>query len=208
MGSKEGQVEQTPLQAEMLKQAQWQAQRYQQHELPAIKQYGAQIQAAHKAGSFERERAQGAVTADTAGAFGAAGQQADQVAAARGQYGSAAHKLGVVDMAADQATAAGGGAVRADQAAEDQYVNGLGRMISIGRGQQATAANGMQVAADISGREAADAAQRSLQNSIGTAGLIGQGLGTAAAMYGGGGAAPNTEDYRGTELPRSLRGGR
>lgn len=209
MGSKDGTVGQTPQQAELLKIAQFQAQRYQQTELPAIKQFGEQIKAAHAPGSFERQRSLGQSSSETAAAFGQAEQQADQVAAGRGQIGSSAHKLGAVDMGADAATATGFGAVAANQGAEDQYVSGLGRMVGIGRGQQAVATNSATTAADISGQQAADAAQRSLQSSIGTAGLVGQGLGTAGALWlGSSGTAPNTEDYRGTTLPNSLRGGR
>ncbi len=209
MGKKDGTVAQTPQQAELLKIAQFQAQRFQQTELPAIKQFGEQIKAAHATGSFERQRSLGQASAENAAAFGQAGQQADQLSAARGQLGSAKQKLDAVDMGADQATATGFGAVAADQGAEDQYTAGLGRMAGIGRGQQATSLNSAQTAADISGREAADSAQRSLQRSIGTAGLVGQAAGTAAGLWAGSnGVTANTEDYRGTTLPNSLRGGR
>lgn len=209
MGSKDGQVGTTPQQVELLKIAQFQAQRFQQKELPAIKEFGQQITAAHEPGSFERTRSLGQASGETSAAFGQAEQQADQVAAQRGQLGSAKHKLDAVDMGADAASATGLGAVAANQGAEDQYVSGLGRMAGIGRGQQSAAVNGAATAADISGQQAADAAQRSLQSSIGTAGLVGQGIGTAGAMWlGSGGTAPNTEDYRGTVLPNSLRGGR
>lgn len=211
MGSKQGDVGQTPQQAELLKIAQFQSNRFQQTELPAIKQFGQQITSAHAPGSFERTRSLAGVAGDTAAAFGQARQQANQVAASRGELGSGRNKLGLVDMGADQATTAGFGAVSANQGAEDRYASGLGRMASIGRGQQATAINSIQSQADISGRQAADAAQRSLQSSIGTAGLIGQGLGTAAGMWAGSsapGVDSNTEDFRGTQLPYSLRGGR
>jgi hypothetical protein len=209
MGKKDGAVGTTPQQAELLKIAQFQAQRYAQTELPAIKQFGEQIKAAHAPGSFERNRSLGQASSETAAAFGQAEQQADRVAASRGQLGSAAHKLGAVDIGADAAATTGLGAVAANQSAEDAYVNGLGRMVGIGRGKEAAAVSSTANAADISGRQAADAAQRSLQSSIGTAGLVGQGLGTAGALWlGSSGTAPNTDDYRGTELPQSLRGGR
>lgn len=209
MGSKDGTVGTTPQQQELLKIAQFQAQRFQQRELPAIKTFAKQVTAAHEPGSFERNRSLGQASAETAAAFGQAEKQADAAAASRGGLGSAAHKLGAVEMGADAATATGLGAVAADQSAEDQYVSGLGRVVAAGRGQQATAVNSASTAADISGQQAQDAAQRSLQNSIGTAGLVGQGIGTAAALWSGSnGVAPNTEDYRGTTLPNSLRGGR
>lgn len=208
MGKKDGSVGTTPQQAELLKIAQFQAQRYQQTELPAIKQFGEQIKAAHAPGSFERNRSLGQASSETAQAFGQAEQQADRAAASRGQLGSSAHKLGAVDMGADAAAATGLGAVAANQTAEDTYVSGLGRMVGIGRGKESAAVSSTATAADISGRQAADAAQRSLQSSIGTAGLVGQGLGTAGALWlGSSGTAPNTEDYRGTELPYQLRGG-
>ncbi len=209
MSSNDGTVGQTPQQQELLKIAQFQAQRFRQRELPALKAFAGQVTAAHEPGSFERTRSLGQASAENAAAFGQAGQQADAVAAGRGELGSAAHKLGAVDMGADAATSAGFGAVAADQNAEDQYVSGLGRVIAAGRGQQATAIDSASTAADISGQQARDAAQRSLQSSIGTAGLVGQGLGTAAALWSGSnGVQPNTEDYRGTTLPNSLRGGR
>lgn len=209
MGSKDGTVGATPQQQELLKIAQFQAQRYLQKELPAIKQFGEQIKSAHEPGSFERQRSLGQSSSETAAAFGQAEQQADQVAAGRGQLGSSAHKLGAVDMAADAAATTGLGAVAADQGAEDAYVTGLGRMVGIGRGKEQAAVSSTANAADISGRQAAEAAQRSLQSSIGTAGLVGQGIGTAGALWlGSSGTAANTDDYRGTTLPDSLRGGR
>lgn len=209
MASEDGTVGTTPQQQELLKIAQFQAQRYTQTELPAIKAFGEQIKSAHAPGSFERTRSLGQASSETAAAFGEAERQADQVAASRGQLGSARHKLDAVDMGADAAAATGMGAVAANQEAEDKYVTGLGRMVAIGRGKEAAAVDSTATAADISGRQAADAAQRSLQSSIGTAGLIGQGLGTAGALWmGSSGTAPNTDDYRGTELPSSLRGGR
>ena len=209
MASEDGTVGTTPQQQELLKIAQFQAQRYTQTELPAIKAYGEQIKAAHAPDSFERTRSLGQASSQAAAAFGEAERQADQAAAGRGQLGSARHKLDAVDMGADAATTTGMGAVAANQDAEDKYVTGLGRMVGIGRGKEAAAVGSSATAADISGRQAADAAQRSLQSSIGTAGLVGQGIGTAGALWmGSNGVAPNTEDYRGTELPGSLRGGR
>lgn len=183
MSSEDGTVGTTPQQQELLKIAQFQAQRYVQTELPAIKQYGEQIKAAHAPGSFERTRSLGQASSEAAAAFGQAEKQLDQVAASRGQLGSAKHKLDAVDMGADAAATTGMGAVAANQDAEDKYVTGLGRMVAVGRGKEAAAVGSAETAADISGRQAAEAAQRSLQSSIGNARLAGEAIGTGVGLW-------------------------
>ena len=209
MSSNEGQVGETPQQRDMLRMAVFRAQRAQQVELPAIRQMGQQIKAANEPNSFERQHAAGAAQTDTAAAFTQAGQQARVNEARAGNTGTGRAALDTVKMGADQATATGMGTVAAGQGQEDKYVGGLQAMTAVGQGQQATATQGASTAANLSGQNAAAAAQRSLADSIGNAGLAAQAVGTGLALANSsGGQAPVYDyNYRGTELPASLRGG-
>lgn len=209
MSDEAGQIKETPEQAEMLRIAVFKAQRTQQKVMPAIRRLGQQITSANEAGSFERTHAGGAAQTDVAAAFGGAQQVARERAADTGTLGSGRSKLDVVQTGADKATAAGMATVAADQAQDDKYVSGLGALTAIGTGKEATALNGMQQSAGLSGQQAAAAAQRSLDRNMGDANLAGQVLGTGLGMWQSGAfaQAPNTVDYRGTTLPNSLRAG-
>jgi hypothetical protein len=86
-------------------------------------------------------------------------------------------------MGNDQATSAGLGAVAADQAVSDSTIQGLSAVAAIGRGEKATAVEGMQRAAQMSGAQAKADAENSLQSQIGDAGLAGKIVGTGAALW-------------------------
>lgn len=209
MSANEGQVGETAQQRELLKMAQFRSQRAMQVELPAIRQMGQQIVAAHQPGSFEREHAAGAAQTEAAAAFTQAGEQARANAARTGTLGTGKAALDIVQRGADQATATGMGTVAAGQGQEDKYVAGLQALTAAGQGQQATANQGATTAAQLSGQNEAAAAQRSLSESIGNAGLAAQLVGTGLALsQGSGGETPVYDyDYRGTTLPNQLRGG-
>lgn len=206
--SKEGQINETPAQAEMLSIAKFKAQHFRQTTLPAVRQMGAQMLAANEQGSFERTHAAGAAQTDTAAAFGGANEALTKQAAASGTQGSARSKLDTASLGDAQAASAGFATVAADQSQADKYVSGLGALTQIGQGQEATALGGMAQSAQLGGQQAAQDAELALQDKIGKAGLVGQAVGTGIGLWGGGGAAANTDDYRGSELPYSLRGGK
>lgn len=209
MSAEEGQIQETPQQAEMLRIAVFKAQRAQQRTLPAVRRLAQQIESANAPGSFERTHAAGAAQTDVAAAFGGAEQVARERAADTGTLGSGRNKLDMVQMGADKATTAGMATVAADQSQDDKYLSGIGALTAIGAGKEATALNGMSQSAGLSGQQAAAAAQASLDRSMGNANLAGQVVGTGLGMWQSGAftPAPNTDDYRGTTLPNSLRGG-
>lgn len=208
MSVNEDQVGETPQQRDMLRMAIFRAQRAQQVELPAIRQMGQQITAAHAPNSFEQQHAAGAAQTDNAAAFAQAGQQARDAAARTGTIGTGRAALDTVKMGADQATATGMGTVAAGQGQEDKYVGGLQAMTAIGQGQQAAAEQGAATTASLSGQNAAAAAQRSLADSIGNAGLAAQAVGTGLALANSMPEPVYDYNYRGTTLPNELRGGR
>ncbi len=147
---------------------------------------------ASKPGSWQRRRGETMVKADTGAAFAGAREKLNTGAAASGQTGTAAHKLAVAGMDNDQATSSGLAAVATDQAADDTMVSGLNAVTALGRGEKATAINGMARSAAIGAQQAQADAERSLSNRTGNARLVGQLAGVGAGLYMGGPAAADT----------------
>ena len=115
-------------------------------------------------------------------------------------------------MGNDAATSAALNTVQADQNVDDATQAGLATVAALGRGEKATATNGLAAAADLTGRQAAADAEASLADRIATTGLVAQAAGAGAGLAANGVpmptfGGPNTDDYRGTMLPNSLRGG-
>lgn len=144
-----------------------------------------------QADSFTRRRADTMAKVDTGVAFAGAREKANEQAADAGQFGTGAHKLALTGMAEDQATSSGLSAVAADQAVTDQTIQGLGAVTAMGRGEKATAMNGLAQAADMSGRQAAADAQASFDRRMGTAQVLGKaaGFGLGAVKTGALGGA-------------------
>jgi hypothetical protein len=174
---------------------------------PFIKRFAANTEAAGAADSYQRRHATSLATTDTAAQFAGANQSATGMTAARGNLGTSGQKLAITGMGNDQATSAGLGAVAADQGVSDATIQGLGAVAAIGRGEKATAIEGMQRQAQISGAQAKADAQNSLESQMGDVGLAGKIIGTGAALWNPTQGASNTTDYRGTTLPNTLRGG-
>lgn len=142
-----------------------------------------QIERAAAPGSFERRRAETMAKADTGAAFAGARDKLNTGAAATGQFGGAKHKLGLVGLGQDQAISSGSSTVAADQAGDSAYVEGLGAITALGRGEKATATAGLGQAAQMSAAQARADADRALRNRMGNAQLAGMAAGVGAGLY-------------------------
>ena len=196
--SKGGKVEETASQRAMADIGRQQMEDFKQRWLPVQRKLARDITSAGAEGSFQRRRAATMAGVDTSAQFGQAAEKLDQQAAASGALGTAGHKLGITGMAGDRATSQAMSTVAADQAVTDQYVAGLGAVTALGRGEKATALNGMAQQAAMSGRQAEADAQRSLDNRIGNMQLVGQLAGMAAGQYA---RRPNTPSLAGNVGP-------
>lgn len=150
---------------------------------PQQQRVAQQVVADAAPGSFARRRAETMVRADTSAAFAGARENLGKTAAARGEFGSSRHKLGLAGIGDDQAVSSGTGAVAADQAADTSMVAGLGTVTALGRGEKATAMAGMADAARIGAAQARSDAERSFQSRAGNARLAAQVGGIGAGLY-------------------------
>lgn len=196
--SKGGKVEETAAQRAMADIGRQQMEDFKQRWLPVQRKLARDISAAGAEGSFQRRRAATMAGVDTSARFGQAAEKLDQQAAASGSLGTSAHKLGITGMAGDQATSQSMSTLAADQSVTDQYVAGLGAVTALGRGEKATAMNGMAQAAAMSGRQAEADAQRSLDNRLGNMQLVGTLAGMTAGHYAN---RPNTPSLAGNTPP-------
>lgn len=155
-----GEVEETSQQRALADIGKAQMDDFKQRWLPLQKGLARNIVKANEPGSFERRHATAMSALDNTVAYGQAQDKLTAASAIGGGLGGSAHKLGMAGMARDQATSTGLASVAADQAADSQYVAGLGAVTALGRGEKATAVGGMGRVAAMSGRQAqADAAQ-------------------------------------------------
>lgn len=223
MAGKQGGVRQTPQQRAQAEVAIQQLQDFKQRWQPVQQQLAETIVNAGERGSFERKQARGMATTDAAAQFADAQAKLREGSEAQGLGGSTKQKLAIAGMGNDAAISSGMGLAGADQRIDDAYVQGLGQVMALGRGEKAGALQGMSQMARTSGQQAASDAAMALQRRAGEAQLAGQALGMG--MSGAfGSSAPNaftspdasgvyanpagsTYDYRGTTLPNSLRGG-
>lgn len=184
-GKKEG-VPETPQQKALAEVAMKQMADYRQRWAPLQRQLSEQITSSAAPDSRERRQAAGKATTDSAVAFGGAKQGlTDKVAAATG-LGSSRTKLAVTSLGDDEATSRALGLAGADQAVDDAYLQGLGAITAMGRGERAGAVDGLSRIADRSGRQAAEDAGASLRKRMGNAQMVGQvaGFGLAGGFGG------------------------
>lgn len=222
MAGKKGGVGQTPQQRAQAEVAIQQLQDFKQRWQPVQQQLAETIVKAGGRESFERKQAQGMATTDTAAQFGDAQEKLRQGSEAQGLGGSTKQKLAVAGLGDDAAASSGMGVAGADQRIDDAYVQGLGQIMALGRGEKATAVQGMGQMARMSGQQAASDAAMSLQRRAGEAQVAGQALGmglsgafgapqqnftapNAAGNYAN--PAGSTYGYQGAEMPYGLRGG-
>lgn len=196
MGKKKDGIQETPQQRAMVEHAAMQLDDYKRRWLPLQQRMAAQIDEMGAEGSVARERAQGRAATETAAKFGQARAGMEKAFADRrtGGAGSAAFKLGETGLSSDEATSKGMGMFAANSAVDDAYVQGLGALSAIGRGEKASAMQGETKIAAMSGQQAAQDASIALQNQMSTAGMVGQVAGAGMSAYANRGKSttPNT----------------
>lgn len=222
MAGKQAGVKQTPQQRAQAEVALQQLQDFRQRWQPVQRQMAESIVQAGQRGSVERQQARGMATTDSAAQFSDAQQQLQQQTEAAGLGGSSKQKLAMAGLSDDAAMSSGMGIAGADQRIDDAYVQGLSQVMALGRGEKATAMQGMGDIARRSGQQAANDAALSLQRRAGNAQVAGQALGMglsgalspapanftspdASGAYANPGGS--TYNFRGTDLPYGVRGG-
>ena len=178
-----GQQQETSQQRAEVTVAKQQLADWNQRWAPRLKSFAADTTAAGLAGSQTRNHATALTGTDTSAAFAGANDKALQVASVGGAVGSSKQKLGIGEMGNDQATSTSFGSVAADQAVDDSTVQGLRAVTSIAKGEKAETINAIGRNAALSGMQASQDAQESLNNRMGEAGLVGKVLGGAAGLY-------------------------
>lgn len=221
-GKKDG-VHQTPQQKAQAEVAIQQLQDFRQRWMPLQQRLAETINKSGGRDSFERKQAQGMASTDTAAQFGSAQQKLREQSEAQGMGGSTKQKLAMAGLGDDAATSTGMGIASADQRIDDAYVQGLGQVMALGRGEKATAVRGMSDMARQSGMQASNDAAMALQQRAGQAQVVGQalGMGLSGALSPGPGPSFTTPDpsgayanpagstygYQGATLPYGLRAG-
>lgn len=201
MAGKQQGVKQTPQQRAQAEVAVQQLQDFKQRWMPVQQQMVQTINDMGARDSAPRQQARGMAATDTAAQFGDAQQKLQQQTASAGLMGSTKQKLGIAGLGDDAAISSGMGIVGADQRVDDAYLQGLGQVMALGRGEKATAMQGLSSMARISGQQAASDAQMALQRRAGDAQIAGQalGLGLSGALggMGTGNAFNGTNDFGG-----------
>lgn len=196
MSGKSGGVKETPQQRAQAQVAVQQLADFRQRWMPVQRQLADTIVKAGGRESTERKQAQGMASTDTAARFGDAGQKLREATEAQGLGGSARQKLAVAGLGDDAATSSGFGVAGADAAIDNAYVQGLGQIMQLGRGEKATAMAGMGQVARMSGATAANDASLALQRRAGNAQVAGQVLGMGLSQFGG--ATPGMDPSSGS----------
>lgn len=192
MSKPDNSIQETPAQKAQYEIATAQLKDWRQRYLPVLKTYAAQTERAGLADSQERRHATAMTGTDTSAKFGQANDAALAQSTASGTLGSSRQKLGLTGMGDDQATSTGFGSVAADQAVDDSTVQGLKAVTSIARGEKADTMDAIGRNAAISGAQAANDAEMSLQNRIGNASLAGKIIGGAGGLWMGQAKTPGS----------------
>ncbi len=185
MGGKSNKVEETSQQRAMAEYATNQMKDYKARWLPVQMRLASQIKETGAADSDARKATTGRASTDAVLQFAQAEGALTKALANRGaNIGSSRAKLAITGMSEDQAKATGMGAMIADQQIDDAYTQGLMALTSIGRGERADVAAGLQSQSEQSARDAAASAQASAMQRGAIAGGVGQaaGLGLYSAM--------------------------
>ncbi len=166
----------TPAQKALAEHSWNQLQDYKKRWLPVQQRLAQTIQDAGAEGSTERRAAAGRSSTDTAMAFDKAQGALEKSISNNvvGGVGSSRGKLGITGMSDDQAKSTGLGHVMSEQAIDDAYTQGLGALVSIGRGESAQVTNSMSSMAASSAAQARADAEASAANREGNAAMIGQ----------------------------------
>lgn len=181
--AKAGKVKESEQERALTEIAGQQLQDYQARWEPLQMAAAGKIEEMGKANSWERQMAKGQVAAENRANFSAT---ADKVDAAQTNSGAGigsgrfmANESGVAD---DQARSTGMGIQKADTAIDRAYTQGLSNLMSIGRGEKASANDSFAQLAQSGAQEAQGNAMDSAQrrsDAMATAGMA-LGAGTAA----------------------------
>ncbi len=172
MGIKSGQVQETPAQRALAEHAVKQLQDYEQRWLPVQKQLASQIAEQGAPDSAARDLAKGKAATDTAIAFEKAGKGLEASLSNAGVGpGSSRANLAYTGLDTDTAASKAAGITLSDQMIDDAYIQGLGALTSIGRGERATVGSSLSAQAAQSGAQAQADASASLMEKQGNVGL-------------------------------------
>lgn len=178
MGTKAGQVQETPAQRALAEHAVNQLQDYKQRWLPVQKQFARQIAEQGAPDSAARRLAAGKASTDTAIAFEKAGKGLEaSLSNAGAGPGSSRANLAYTGLDTDAAASTAAGGMMSDQMIDDAYIQGLGALTSIGRGERATVGSSLSAQAAQSGAQAQADASASLMEQQGNAALGAQVVG-------------------------------
>ena len=186
-----------------------QLQDYKQRWLPVQHRLAQTIQADGAEGSAARRAATGRSSTDTAMAFDKAQGAMEKSISNNvvGGIGSSRGKLGITGMGDDQATSGSLGRMMSEQAVDDAYTQGLGALVSLGRGESAQVSNSMSQQAASSAAQARADAEASAMAREGNAAMFGQVAGFG--MQQGLKQLPNmnANSYTGTNDFKGVNGG-
>ena len=185
MGSKSPGVQETPQQAALVEKARAQLDDYKARWLPLQKRMAQQIMDMGESDSGDRLRAKGRASTETAARFDQARSAVEKsmTNAGRGP-GSSAFALAQTGLDSDAATSKASGMASSNAAIDNAYVQGLGALTAIGRGEKAQAIQGDTQLAAMSGRQAAQDAEMAAADRAGNMKLLGTiaGAGLNASM--------------------------
>jgi len=183
-GSSTGTIPPTPAETALAQVGANRFQDYVQRWEPLQMHLASTIEGMGGADSWQRQEAEGKAKAEVSQQFTTAetASGAKQLSAGI-NVGSEKFGLTQAAMTTDQARAGGERTSQADQAITGQYLSGLTALTAIGRGQAATASQGMGVATDIGTRTAIGDAAASSAARAGNEAVLGYGLGMAGGAY-------------------------
>ena len=172
MGTKSGQVQETPAQRALAEHAVNQLQDYKQRWLPVQQKLARQIIEQGVPDSAARRLAAGKSSTDTAIAFEKAGKGLEASLSNAGVGpGSSRANLALTGLDTDTAASKAAGGLMSDQMLDDAYIQGLGSLAAIGRGERASVGQSLSAQAQQSGAQAQADASASLMEHQGNAAL-------------------------------------
>lgn len=178
MGSKAGQQQQTAQQVAQATHAMQQLQDYKQRWAPVQARLAQTIEAQGDKDSATRRIAEGKSSTDVAMSFDKANSALEKGLSNAGVApGSSRANLATAGLGTDQATSGGLAHLMSDQQIDDAYTQGLGALMSIGRGERATVGTSLTNMARASAEQASADARASMINRAGEYQLAGQVVG-------------------------------
>ncbi len=178
MGSKSGQQAETTQQRAQAQHAMDQLQDYKKRWAPVQAKLAETIEAQGEKGSAARRLAEGKASTDVAMNFDKANSALEKSLSNSGvSPGSSRSNLATTGLGTDQATSGGLAHLMSDQQMDDAYTQGLGALMSLGRGERATVGSSMTNMAKASAEQAQADAQASMMNRAGEAQIAGQVIG-------------------------------